>query len=106
MSAANFYDDFLASQIKSGINDRIYTLYRKVLGLGLKTDDSVLEAGCGIGTLTFLLSRKVRRGVIEAFDPSPKSIAFATQKIRQANVHFAVGDALSYRPQHASSFDK
>ena len=57
MSAANFYDEFLASQIRSGINDRIYHLYKKVLRLGLKTDENILEIGCGIGTLTFLLSR-------------------------------------------------
>ena len=106
MSAANFYDEFLASQIRSGINDRIYHLYKKVLRLGLKTDDNILEIGCGIGTLTFLLSRKVKKGVIEALDPSPKSIEFARQKIRQPNVHFFVGDAVDYRPQHSWSFDK
>ena len=106
MSAANFYDEFLASQIRSGINDRIYNLYRKVLRLGLKTDENILEIGCGIGTLTFLISRKVKKGVVEAFDPSPKSIEFARQKIRQSNVHFFVGDAVDYRPQHSWSFDK
>ena len=36
MSASAFYDDLLSYQIESGINDRIYSLYKKLLKHGLK----------------------------------------------------------------------
>lgn len=106
MSTAEFYDDFLASQIESGINDRIYSLYKKVLKLGLKQNESLLEIGCGIGALTFLLSKKLTKGYIEAFDPSEKSVEFAKQKIKKKNVYFSTGDIVTYEPKHAFSFDK
>jgi trans-aconitate 2-methyltransferase len=106
MSAANFYDNFLSSQIGSGINDRIYRLYRKVVKIGLKKNEAILEIGCGIGALTFLLASKLKTGVIEAFDPSPKSVVFAREKVRQRNVHFFTGDAASYLPKASASFDK
>lgn len=106
MSADKFYDDFLSVQIESGINDRIHALYKKVLNIGLKNNEQLLEVGCGIGALTFLLARKVKSGVIEAFDPSPKSIAFAEQNVARPNVHFSTGDVLTYAPTAANRFDK
>lgn len=106
MSAANFYDEFLSSQIESGINDRIYRLYQKVEKIGLNKNDAILEIGCGIGALTFLLAGKIKTGLIEAFDPSPKSVAFAKEKVRQRNVQFFTGDAAGYLPKASASFDK
>lgn len=106
MNAADFYDDFLSAQIKSGINDRIYHLYRRLCKIGLRRDEAILEIGCGIGALTYLLVKNVSKGLIEAFDPSPKSIQFAKEKIRRQNVQFYTGDILTYRPHTTSSFDK
>jgi trans-aconitate 2-methyltransferase len=105
MNPADFYDDILSSQIESGINDRIYRLYKKVIDIGIKKDDKLLEIGCGIGALTYLLAKHTKKGEIEAFDPSSKSIAFAKEKVRHPHVHFYTGEIASYSPKHADAFD-
>jgi trans-aconitate 2-methyltransferase len=75
-NVAAFYDDYVELQDDSGINDRVYGLYKKMLGQGLQSHSHVLELGCGIGTLTYLIAQKVKKGTIESVDISPKSIGF------------------------------
>lgn len=93
-----YYDNFIAEQLASGINDRIYHLYKRLLRLGLKSSSNVLELGSGIGTMTFLLSKYVKEGKIEAVDLSPKSIEFSKQRIKSRHVSFAAADIVSYQP--------
>lgn len=93
-----YYDNFIAEQLESGINDRIYHLYKWLLRLGLKSNSHVLELGSGIGTMTFLLSKYVKEGKIEAVDLSPKSIEFSRQRIKSPNISFAAADIVSYQP--------
>ncbi|MBC7873212.1 MAG: class I SAM-dependent methyltransferase [Ferruginibacter sp.] len=100
MSSATFYDNFIASQVESGINDRIYGLYRRLCKMGLKDGSAVLEIGCGIGTLTYLLGRKVKQGRIEATDLSPKSVEYAKNHLQQPNLVFYAGDILQLEPQN------
>ena len=95
---ADYYDEFIATQLESGINDRIYHLYKRLLRLGLKPDSNLLELGSGIGTLTFLLSKYVTKGKIEAVDLSPKSIEFSRQRINKPNVTFITDDIVTYQP--------
>jgi trans-aconitate 2-methyltransferase len=95
---AAFYDEFTTTYLKSGINDRVYGLYNRLKKLGLKSSSNVLELGCGIGTLTFLLSKIVKKGHIEAIDISPRSIAFCKQKINKAHIDFFVDDIVNYTP--------
>lgn len=95
---SDYYDSYIFEQHRSGINDRIYYLYQKLLRFGLKSTSNVLELGCGIGTLTFLLSKIVRKGKIEAVDLSPKSIEFAKEKIKNSNVIFVADDIVTYQP--------
>jgi len=94
----DFYDDFVEEQSKSGINDRLYFLYKRTLQFGLKKNSRVLELGCGIGAMTYLLSRTVTTGSIDAVDLSPASIQFATARIRKPNVNFQVADVVCYKP--------
>lgn len=94
----DYYDNFVEEQMSSGINDRIFGLYKRLKQLGLNARSTVLELGCGVGTMTYLLAKTVTRGQIEAVDISPKSIAFCTQKIRKQNVHFLAGDVVSFSP--------
>ena len=84
----DFYNGFVRNQINSGINDRIFQLYKRMLSLGLNTSSNVLELGCGIGTLTFLLSKKVKKGIIEAVDLSSDSILHSKNKINRQNILF------------------
>lgn len=100
----DYYDPLLTTYLESGINDRIYHLYNRLLGLGLKPDSNVLELGSGIGTLTFLLSRYIKNGKIEAVDLSPKFIEFSREKIKSPNIRFVAGDVVTYQPS-ARNFD-
>src|SRR5258706_4633979 len=95
---AGFYDEFIGQQKSSGINDRIYELYKRMSKFGLKPNSKVLELGCGIGTITYMLSRKIKTGFIESVDISPKSIEFAKQRLQKKNIIFNAADAVSYKP--------
>jgi trans-aconitate 2-methyltransferase len=105
MSSAEFYDNFISSQVKSGINDRIYGLYNRLCQFNLETHTSVLEVGCGIGTLTYLLLKKVHPENIEAIDISPQSIGFAKEHLKSPGLCLTVSDILNYQPRN-SSFDR
>ena len=94
---SQYYDRYIDEQVKSGVNDRIYRLFKKLLSLGLQSSSTVLEFGCGIGAMTFLLSKYVRRGKIEAVDISPKSIEFSKQKIKSPNVFFFADDIVTFK---------
>jgi trans-aconitate 2-methyltransferase len=104
MSSAEFYDNFIAAQVQSGINDRIYGLYRRICKMGLYTHSSVLEIGCGIGTLTFLLTGRVKQGTVEATDISPLSVEFIKKNLVRPNLILSSGDILELEPT-ASRFD-
>ncbi len=101
MSSSQFYDEFINYQIDTGINDRIFNLYRRICRIGISKNTNILEIGCGIGSLTYLLSRKIKKGVIEAVDISSKSIEYAKENITQPNVHFYASDILNYQPRHS-----
>ncbi len=108
MSSAKFYDEFITYQVKSGINDRIYSLYKRLLKDGLTTDMNILEIGCGIGVMTYLMSRKVKNGKIEALDLSPKSIEYAQSNLKQSNIEFTAAnilDSKEFLPRNGP-FDK
>lgn len=98
--SSSFYDNFVDYQIQSGINDRIYSLYRRTEKFGI-AGKKILEIGCGIGALTYLLSKKIKNGRVEAFDPSTRSIEYAQKHIQHRNVHFEPSDVLNFNPRFA-----
>ena len=98
---AQFYDEFSEKQIKTGANERLISLYKRMLNLGLRKDSKVLELGCGVGIFTRLLTKKVSHGMIEAVDLSEKSVANARRLLqRKKHIHFQVGDVVTYKPQY------
>lgn len=105
MSSSEFYDNFVNYQLESGINDRIYQLYKRLCKLGLSSNDKVLEIGCGIGSFTYLLSLKIKKGQIEAIDFSEKSIEFAKANLTKPNILFSSANILDYEPTYFN-FDK
>ncbi|ADY51784.1 Methyltransferase type 12 [Pseudopedobacter saltans DSM 12145] len=92
----SFYDEFVEKQRKTAINERIFRLYKRMLKLGLKSGSNVLELGCGIGAMTFLLSKTIKDGKIEAIDISGRSVAFSRDRIKNANVVFYEHDVVNY----------
>ncbi|MDR2205528.1 MAG: class I SAM-dependent methyltransferase [Flavobacteriaceae bacterium] len=101
---SNFYDDYSQRQIRIGANERLISLYKRLLKLGLKTDCRVLELGCGVGIFTKLLSRKISKGIIEAVDLSEKSVNIGKKYLNKKNVVFKKDDVVHYKPQY-SDFD-
>jgi cyclopropane fatty-acyl-phospholipid synthase-like methyltransferase len=72
--------------------------------LGLNNNSTVLEIGCGIGALTYLLAKSIKQGKIEATDLSPKSIEYVKKNLTQDNLLLYAGDILQLKPTN-SSFD-
>jgi trans-aconitate 2-methyltransferase len=95
---SDFYDNFIQAEQDSGINDRIYSLYIRLLKWGMNPDSNILELGSGIGALTFLLSKYIRKGKIESVDLSPKAVEFAKKRIQGSNILLKTGDAVSFQP--------
>ena len=95
----DFYNNFSFSQKKTGINERLWLLYKRMIGFGLKKNSNVLELGCGIGAMTWLISKKVKQGTIEAVDISDESIAFAKKQNRKSSIRFFSHDVVTYKPE-------
>lgn len=88
-----YYDQFREHQKKLGLNVRHRTILRNVRREGLQHNSSVLEIGCGIGTVSYLLLRTVKTGKFLGVDISPESIALAKQLNKNsANARFLVSD--------------
>ena len=102
---ADFYDEFSTKQVKTGANERLISLYKRLSKLGLQSNSKILELGCGVGIFTKLLSKQVSTGLIEAVDLSEKSIASAQNEMKsKENIQFGVADVVSYQPRN-SDFD-
>jgi trans-aconitate methyltransferase len=94
-----FYDQYVAEQANTGINDRIYGVYERLRALGLSNQSSVLELGCGIGMMTSLLKRTVNQGKIHAIDISEASIDYGKAKFGAANITFSAQDITAFETQ-------
>jgi len=94
-----FYDEYVVEQAKTGINDRIYGVYERLIGLGLNAHSKVLELGCGIGMMTSLLKRTVNQGEIHAIDISAASIEYGKAKFGGANITFSTQDITTFETQ-------
>lgn len=89
----DWYNGFTKRQVATGINLRHYTIMNHLFRSGLRKNHSVLEIGCGIGTLTELLHKYLIRGKIVATDISDGSIEIARQRLKNpANIDFIVTD--------------
>ena len=97
---SQFYDQFSERQIKIGVNERLIFLFKQLKKLGLTKKSKILELGCGVGAFTYLLSKKVEKGYIEAVDLSEKSIENAQKNIQKNNVQLFVGDVVHYQPKN------
>jgi trans-aconitate methyltransferase len=91
-----FYDSYVREQAVTGINDRIYGVYERLLKQGLNETSTVLELGCGIGMMTSLLKRTIRRGKIHAIDISEASIAYGKTHVATPNITFSAQDITAF----------
>lgn len=72
---------------------------------GCKDGETILDAGCGTGSLTFALPQRAKNLRIEGIDFSPAYIAHATQHNRSPNISLRVGDVCAL-PFADASFDR
>jgi len=72
---------------------------------GCRDGEDILDAGCGTGSLTSALSRRINAGSIMGIDFSPIYVDHASRRIRDPRITFKVGDicALSFADH---SFDR
>lgn len=93
----SYYDQFVTEQERRGINSRHLHILDKLVSSGLKSHHRVLEIGCGIGTVSQLIARKVHKGSVLAVDISPDSIGKARTLWRdQENLSFQVSDMTDF----------
>ncbi len=99
-----WYDGFAGQQEKTSVNLRHYRIMGFLTEAGLTRRNRVLEIGCGIGTLTGLLAKYLRKGEVIAVDISPRSVEIARKRLANAhNVMFMVSDMTDF--DHPGLFD-
>ena len=65
----------------NGVNLRHFMIMDHLIRFGLRKDSKVLEIGCGIGKLTGLLYKYIKRGKIVGMDISNESVEIARKRI-------------------------
>lgn len=87
---SEFYDEYVQRQLKIGANERLISLYKRLVNGGLNAHSKILELGCGVGIFTKLLSKKVTKGKIEAVDLSEKSAAVAKRELKHKKIFISM----------------
>ena len=99
-----FYNTFKDHQKKLGINIRHRTIFRNLKKAGLRPSSTVLEIGCGIGTVSSLILSWLQEGKFVGVDISSESVAMArTRNSRYTNAEFIVSDMSDF--SHQLRFD-
>jgi SAM-dependent methyltransferase len=68
-------------------------------------NETLLDAGCGTGSLTFALGQRARGLHIHGIDFSPAYVAHAKERFQNPNIHIEVGDVCAL-PFADASFDR
>lgn len=101
---SEYYDEYVSRQLKSGANERLISLYKRLKNLGLKRDSNLLELGCGIGIFSKVLLKTIKEGSIEAADLSEKSIETAKKINPAKNIVFKCADVVKLAPSIQPDF--
>ncbi|MFN8319166.1 MAG: class I SAM-dependent methyltransferase [Saprospiraceae bacterium] len=100
-----WYNSYVINQSAVGVNIRHYHLINQIIDDGLRSESSVLEVGCGIGTLTTLLAQIVRRGKILVTDISDRSILTAKENLKKfKNIDYIVTDMVDFHSDDKFDF--
>ncbi|HOZ83478.1 MAG TPA: class I SAM-dependent methyltransferase [Bacteroidia bacterium] len=98
---AEYYDELwadLEKQSMAGVNSRHRVILNKLKKAGFNKNSTLLEIGCGVGTLSNFLATQVSSGSIDAVDISPASIEYAKKKYSEVkNLSFHVSDMTDFK---------
>ena len=96
-NVTKFYDEFTLIQSRSGINHRHLSIIRHLEICGLKKTHSVLEIGCGIGTVSQLILQYLHlNSTYFGVDISPKSIQLAKNALgKYKNAEYVSADIIN-----------
>ncbi len=95
----------LEKESKNTPNDRHYKILKELKKAGLKKSHRVLEIGCGIGTLSRILSQYLRKGSIKGLDISDETIKYNQKKYTHfKNLSFEVADFRKYDDKNQYDF--
>lgn len=105
---ANFYDKEWAEYEAKGLskpNSRHRTILKNLKKAGLQPNSSILEIGCGIGSLSGLLINYLTNGFFAGADISPQTISFLRNKYASVKnrVDFVITDMTDF--SYAKKFD-
>lgn len=97
---ADFYDKEWAEYEAKGLskpNSRHRTILKNLKRAGLKKSSSVLEVGCGVGSLSGLIIKYVTSGTFTGADISPKTIELLRRKYKEfKHADFVVTDMSNF----------
>ena len=98
---ADFYDkmwDDFEKKNWSKPNSRHRTIFKNLKKAGMQTNATVLEIGCGIGSLSRLIIAYLRDGFFTGADISPQTIEFLKRKFAGNNkADFVVTDMADFK---------
>ena len=102
----NFYNSFANRQVRVGQNERHHSIFKYLLQKGLKKNHQILEIGCGIGTLTGLISKYLKHsGHITAIDISDENIRIAKKKYGSSkNIEWICSNILVFNSSNKFDF--
>jgi trans-aconitate 2-methyltransferase len=102
---SNYYGSFCEVERDLKLNIRHYTVFKHLVKAGLKKNHSVLEIGCGFGTITYLMSKYLRRGKIVATDISAERIEACKRSFaKRNNATFVLTDMTDFESDEKFDF--
>ena len=103
LEVSSYYNNFTEKQKKIGISVRHRIIYQNLKKIGLKANSNVLEIGCGIGTVSYLMIKHIKNGQFVGCDISEKSIEIAKINNQQKHAEFICTDMSDFT--HSIKFD-
>lgn len=97
--SVEFYNEYVKKQVITSFNKRHFFILRSLKSqVKCQESGAVLELGCGIGSLTYLISRNFKNLCFTSIDSSDKSIETATRiHIKNNKTNFICGNVTNLK---------
>lgn len=96
---SEFYGTFCEEEKSLKLNLRHYSVFYHLVKAGLRRNHSVLEIGCGFGTITSLIARYLTQGKLVATDISKERIESCRRNLgKYKNASFVLTDMTDFIP--------